>query len=848
MKSTGQVAAIQKLNIENINKPVFIVNNKAEFIDVNSAACDHLKYAKNDLLKLNIDLISTNYLDLNWNEIWRSCKKKMNASFETRHISKNGDVYPVIVNARFYNDTREEFIVCVVEDISHIKKIEKNLEEAEELYKIVTEQSNDSVMILNQERVFYINHKTVELSGYKREELLKMSPLFIIHPDDRAMVSELVRRRLRGEEFLKSHTGRIISKTGKVIFLEVTTSKINYKGIPALILNARDVTESLESKERQKENEAMYHKLVENSQEVILILDGSTIVFSNPYATSFFEYSAEELSGMDILDMVHEDDKKQVRKRFADRYAGKPLSQINVGKVVTKSGKIKIIEVTATVVKYNDKNQVVFTGRDITERKKAEEELLLAYKELEKSEKDNRLSKFVIDRAGEAIIMINSYGFITRANDSCKYVWGYSEEEMKYLSIFDIDTELTKAEFDDLKLKVIKKKNVRLEKVNLKKSGEKVPVEISLNSLFFEGEHYITAFVKDISKRKKSEFQLKEAFKQINSLKNKLQAENLYLQDEIKLNHNFEEIITQSKKFIRVLGNVEQVASTDSTVLILGETGTGKELLARAIHNISGRKNSPLVKVNCASLPATLIESELFGYEKGAFTGALTQKIGRFELADGGTIFLDEIGELPLELQPKLLRVLQDGEFERLGNPKTIKVNVRVIAATNKDLKKEAKENRFRDDLFFRLNVFPIRIPSLRERKEDIPILLNHFIKKYSAKLSKKIKTVSQQALVSLQTYDWPGNIREMENVVERAIIISNNESLDLGDWFETANINSKPNKIIPLADYEKEYILKILNLKNWRIRGENGVANALGLKPTTLEAKMKKLGIHRNT
>ena len=344
--------------------------------------------------------------------------------------------------------------------------------------------------------------------------------------------------------------------------------------------------------------------------------------------------------------------------------------------------------------------------------------------------------------------------------------------------------------------------------------------------------------------------ELNKRIREIEDLKNQLALENKYLQEEIKLSNNFDEIISTSKVFYKVLRQIEQVATTDATVLILGESGTGKELVARAIHNISKRNKKPLVKVNCATLPSNLIESELFGHEKGAFTGALDRKIGRFELADGGTIFLDEIGELPVELQSKLLRVLQEGEFERLGNPRTIKVNVRVMAATNRNLQAAIEKKEFREDLYYRLNVFPIYCPPLRERREDIPILVKHFLQKFEKKMGKKIKNVSPRVIDSLMIYDWPGNIRELENLIERAMILNPGNTLEFGDWLPkgssiTKNGNGKP-QLQKLEEVEKEHIIETLKKVNWKVSGEKGAAKILGLNPTTLEARMKKLGIKR--
>ena len=328
--------------------------------------------------------------------------------------------------------------------------------------------------------------------------------------------------------------------------------------------------------------------------------------------------------------------------------------------------------------------------------------------------------------------------------------------------------------------------------------------------------------------------------------KARLEAQNVYLQEEIKGTHNFEELIGSSSSLKKVLKNVERVAPTDSTVLITGETGTGKELIARAIHNLSPRKGRPLVKVNCAAIPAGLIESELFGHEKGAFTGALSKKMGRFELADKGTVFLDEIGELPIDLQSKLLRVLQEGEFERVGGTQTFKVNVRVIAATNRDLELLSKTGHYRPDLYYRLNVFPIHLPALREREADIPMLVQYFVHKFAASFGKKIDRISEQMMAGLQRYQWPGNIRELEHMVERAVILSEGSVLEPIEWLSQHGGKSGAANTQTLEEMERRHIVDVLEQTNWRVSGEKGAAKILGLNPTTLEARMKKLGIRR--
>jgi len=355
----------------------------------------------------------------------------------------------------------------------------------------------------------------------------------------------------------------------------------------------------------------------------------------------------------------------------------------------------------------------------------------------------------------------------------------------------------------------------------------------------------IIGMVMDITDRKQAETKLQKAYTAIEQLQMKLQAETAYLQEEIKLEYDFESIIGNSSAIQHVLFKVEQVAGTDATVLVLGETGTGKELIARAIHNRSLRKKHPLVKVNCAALPSNLIESELFGHEPGAFTGAQTRQLGRFEVADGTSIFLDEIGDLPLELQTKLLQVLQDGEFERLGSPRTIKVDVRVIAATNRDLEAQVRKGEFREDLFYRLNVFPLTVPPLRERVEDIPLMAEYFMGKASRRLGKSINILPTSVVNSLKNHPWPGNVRELENVIERAVINSSGPKLRLAEELVSLQ-KDLPTPLKPMKTIEFDHIVRILEHADWKISGKNGAAEILGLKRGTLRARMQKLGIRK--
>jgi len=354
----------------------------------------------------------------------------------------------------------------------------------------------------------------------------------------------------------------------------------------------------------------------------------------------------------------------------------------------------------------------------------------------------------------------------------------------------------------------------------------------------------------------RNEEALKQALLEIERLKEQLHAENTYLREEVRLAYGFGEIIGQGASFKMALHQAEQVAPTDTTVLITGETGTGKDLLAHAIHNLSLRKDRPMVKVNCAALPGSLVESELFGHEKGAFTGAVTARSGRFKLADGATIFLDEIGELPLELQAKLLRVLQEGEFERLGSSRTVRVDVRVIAASNRDLEQEVRRGSFRADLYYRLNVFPIRMPALRERREDIGMLVKFFVEQISRKMGKRIEMVEEEMLKAMEQYSWPGNVRELKNVIERAVILTKGDRLQVPEELGMC-VRNEPSVELHqggettdtpagLDEVQRRHITRVLKQTFWRIEGAKGAAAIMGINPGTLRSRMKRLGINR--
>jgi PAS domain S-box-containing protein len=471
---------------------------------------------------------------------------------------------------------------------------------------------------------------------------------------------------------------------------------------------------------------------------------------------------------------------------------------------------------------------------DITDLKRADHAL----------QTSERRYRALFEKANDAIFLESEDDEIIAVNERACELLGYSRAELLLLKVSDLQApELRGRVGTVIKGELARHQDIRFEGVDVHRDGHRIPVEITNAMIEENGKRLVLSIVRDVSERKQAEEALRQALQEVRRLSNQLQAENVYLRQEAKLLHDHGHIIGQSPAVRRVLALVEQVAGTDSTVLLLGETGTGKELLATALHNLSPRKGRAMVKVNCAALPATLVESELFGREKGAYTGALSKQVGRFELAHESTIFLDEVGDLPSDVQVKLLRVLQEGTLEHLGSPKSIRVNVRVIAASNRDLAKAVGEGRFREDLFYRLNVFPITVPPLRERREDIPLLVWAFVEEFARTLGKNVRGIAKESMEALRSYPWPGNIRELRNIIERAMITNNGPTLQvaLPGIAETV-----PAKNMALEEVEREHILHVLQLTRWRVRGKKGAAAILGLKPTTLESRMAKLGLQR--
>jgi PAS domain S-box-containing protein len=725
---------------------------------------------------------------------------------------------------------------------------EAQLSENPDWTRDLVEHSRDLLCVHDLEgRLLSVNPVPAHLLGYTVEEVLEVPMRELVDPKFRDQFDSYLQKIATSGEAIGILA--ILTRTGQRRFWEYHCT-LRTEGVEKPVVRgiAHDVTERIEAEKALRESNQklaetasgqeqllrglqLFRTLLDQSNDAIEVVDPATLrlLDVNEKACAELGYTRNELLSMTVFDID-----AQLTPESAERTRGE-LHKSGIVMIESlhrrKDGSTFPVEVNLRRVQL-DREYVVAISRDITERKRAASLL-------EESEKRFRA---VHDRAPVGIAVVDSRtGKFLQVNPKYCEIVGRTEEAMLRLRFRDIthpadeDASVSRARrlFDE------EIRDYDLEKRYVRPDGSVVWVNLSVVPMWRPGEpaRFHMAIVQDITGRRRAEEELRKA-------KEKLTEEKLYLEQEIDTEYDSDNIIGESKLLKAVMESVGRVAPSDATVLLLGETGTGKELVARAIHRLSGRAGNPFIKMNCAAIPSGLLESELFGHEKGAFTGAVNKKIGRLELADRGTIFLDEIGEIPLALQPKLLRVLQDQEFERLGGTQTLKINFRLISATNCDLARSVREKEFRSDLFYRLHVFPILLPPLRERPEDIPLLVEHFVQKIARRMNKSITSIPKRTMDALVDWPWPGNVRELENFLERSLILTTGSVLT-APLSELRSVALDQAKAETLEAAERRHILKALRDTRGQISGPRGAANRLGLKRTTLQSKLKQLGIN---
>jgi len=746
------------------------------------------------------------------------CFRGQVVKFEKRHN------YPAIGERDFSvsyfpieGPTGVERVACILQDITERKEAERSLK----LFRTLIDHSNDAVEVVDPEtlRFLDVNEKACKDLGYTREELLAMT-VFDIDPNADEPCRRAVLDGLRDSGFVMKQSVHH-RKDGSTFPVE-SSLKLVRLDRDYIVTVSRDITERKRAEEALRSSEDQYRDLVDHSEDLVCThdLDGR-LLSANPAPARLLGYEVDEFLQIPMRDLIVPEYRglfDEYLRRIKENGSDKGLLC-----VMARNGEVRTWEYNNTLrTEGVDKPIVRGMAHDVTEKRRAELGLEQSEERFRVALKDSPITVFNQDR-------------------ELRYTWIYNPQlYWQHEAIGKTDAEIIgpkeAASLVELKLRVLQAGVGLREDVVIPGDGKNYSFDIWIEPLFSADGSVIgiTGAAMDVAR-------LRELADRLQDTRDKLVQEKSYLESEIQAELGFEEIIGQSPALREVLKNVKVVAPTDSTVLLLGETGTGKELVARSVHALSSRHDQTFIKLNCAAVPSGLLESELFGHERGAFTGAVSQKVGRIELADKGTLFLDEIGELPVELQPKLLRVLQDREFERLGGVQTLHVDVRIISATNRDLRQDVADKRFREDLFYRLNVFPIDLPALRERRGDIPILVNHFMRKHSARMGKHIDVVPAETMTALQNWNWLGNVRELENMIERMVILTKGRVLaappvELDAPQEIGEDN--------LTEMDREHIMRVLHETHGVLSGMDGAAARLGIKRTTLQSMLKRFGI----
>ena len=716
------------------------------------------------------------------------------------------------------------------EDLSERKAAEVSVDATEHRLQIFVESVRDyAIFQLDSEgHVRSWNDGAQRMKGYDAAEIVGRHFSYFYTAEDLASQKPQLQLKAASETGRSEDEGWRVRKDGSRFWAHVTITPI--RDSTGTLLGFAKITRDFTERKKNEEQLKKQAALLDLAHDSIIVRDlESRITFWNRGAEERYGWTQQEALGK----VTHSFLQTKFPQPFAEVERELQEHHYWEGELVhiTKTGQ-QITVASRQTLQCDAQGQPIAIfeiNNDITARKQAEEAL---------KESEEHLRP-LFEFSPDAIIISSSTGTITEVNSQTERLFGYARGELVGQPVETLIPERFRQIHPSHREKYGNNPQPRpmgagLNLFGRRKDGTEFPVDIMLASVETMKGRILLSTVRDISERKKAEEALRRG-----------EQQRRYLEEE--LHNDFQEIIGENSTLKQVLKQVETVAPQDATVLILGETGTGKELIARAIHRLSRRSDKPFIKLNCAAIPSGLLESELFGHERGAFTGAIAQKIGRLELANQGTLFLDEVGDIPLELQPKLLRALQEKEFERLGSTRTISVNIRLIAATNRDLEKMVAEKEFRSDLYYRLRVFPVTIPPLRKRRDDIPLLVRYFVDVHARRMDKKIETIPTDVMTVLTRWDWPGNIRELENFIERAVILTSGPILRA----PLAELEIAPQPVVEPAanfhDAERDHILRILRETKGMISGPAGAAKRLGLKRTTLNSKIKKLGIKRS-
>ena len=843
--------------LDTVEVPIVVVRRDTMIVGFNMAAGDLLGLLPSDIGRATREISAFAASA----SLEAQCRQVVTSGVESRADFRNRHMWFVVRISPYTTGDRQ--INGAVLTFTNVTAFRASVDQAiyeREFTKAIINTVTDPLVVLSTDlriqsgnRAFYI------MFGLSRNEAQGVSLYELGNSAfELAPLRKQLKEMLAGSPVFQAvEVDRVATATGeRTLALDART--LSFRGHPErrVLVTFQDITarkqaeaaKDLRSEEELRRSEAKIRRLVEANVVGIVMwnLEGA-ISEANEAFLQMVQYDREDITSGRVrwTDLTPPDWRDRDEQALADLNATGIFQPFEKEYLRKDRSRVPIF-IGGALLEGSGNEGVAFV-LDLTGQKRAEERVL----------KNEERTRLMLDEALDAVVTIDADGVTTGWNKQAEVIFGWAREDAvgRHLSDMIIPAQHRDAHERGLRHFLATGEGIllnrRLELTALARDGREFPVELSVTPLKLDQTWTFSAFIRDITERKRSQKALESAFVEIRTLKDQLQSENIVLREEIDRASMFEEIVGNSRILRNLLSRVSKVAPTDSSVLITGETGTGKELIARAIHKRSRRSTRAFVSVNCAAIPRDLIASELFGHEKGAFTGATQRRLGRFELADGGTVFLDEVGELPAETQVALLRVLQEREFERVGGSGPLRADVRVIAATNRDLESAISAGTFRSDLFYRLNVFPIETPSLRERREDIPMLVEYFIDRYARKAGKRFQAVSKKSLDLLQSYPWPGNIRELQNVIERSVIVCETANFSVDEsWLSRQPRATAPRSQFELSQkleaQEKEMIEAVLRETGGRVDGPSGAAARLGMPRSTLESKIRSLKIDK--